>query len=57
VNSSDWKPNKWIAAVLGVFGQYFGMLYVGKGIWALFYFFLTSVIGILIFVNPRIGIF
>jgi signal peptidase I len=30
----DWKPNKWIAALLGLFVQPLGLLYVARPVWA-----------------------
>jgi len=33
-----WKPNKFVAALLGLFVQFLGMLYVARIKWALFYF-------------------
>lgn len=34
------KPNKWIAALLGLFVPALGMFYVGRPAWAVFYYFL-----------------
>lgn len=44
--SVEWKPNKWIAAALGFFGQPFGLLYVMNVKWAAIYFALGLVIGV-----------
>jgi signal peptidase I len=45
----NWKPNKWIAAFLGLFLQPFGMLYVVRVKLAFLYFFLAIAISILEF--------
>ncbi len=50
------QPNKWIAALLGLTGQYFGLLYVGKGKWAIFYFLLNAIIAVIGFIYPSINI-
>ncbi len=43
----DWKPNKYIAAVLGIFALSFAMLYVARVRWAVFYFVASiSVVGL-----------
>lgn len=41
----NW-PNKWIALALGLVGAYFGLLYVGRLVWAGIYFVATLGIGI-----------
>lgn len=33
----EWRPNKWIAAVLGLFGGFLGLLYVIRLKWAVIY--------------------
>lgn len=42
----DWKPNKWIAGVLGFFIQPLGMLYVNKLSWAFIYFGISIVLAL-----------
>ncbi|WP_041741046.1 signal peptidase I [Collimonas fungivorans] len=42
----QWKPNKWLAFVLGLLLQPIGMFYVVKPWWALFYFLFGVITGI-----------
>lgn len=42
----EWKPNKWIAATLGLFLNPLGMLYVARVKLALLYFSLVIIVGI-----------
>lgn len=46
----EWRPNKWIAAVLGFFAQPVGLLYVINLKWAVIYFVLGLLIGVSEFV-------
>lgn len=43
----EWKPNKWVAVVLGFFGQPLGMLYVVRARWALIYFATSLLIAVI----------
>ncbi len=40
----EWKPNKLIAVLLGLFAQSLAMLYLGRVKWAVFYFFVPLVV-------------
>jgi len=42
----EWRPNRWIAATLGLLGQSFGLLYVINLKWAVIYFALGLLVGI-----------
>lgn len=46
----DWKPNKWIAAVLGFFVSPLGMLYLVRVKWAVIYFGIGTLITLLEFI-------
>ena len=48
------KPNKWLAAVLGLFMQPLGLLYVARPWWAAVYFVLTIGSVVLAFVYGRV---
>jgi len=48
------KPNKWLAAVLSIFAQPLGLLYVARPWWAAFYFVLTIGSVLLAFVYGRV---
>lgn len=41
----NWKPNKWIAAALGLFLQPVGLLYVARPQWAAFYLTVLIALG------------
>ncbi len=43
----NWKPKRWIAITLGFFLQFFGLLYVGRYKWAIFYFLLSIGVAVL----------
>ena len=45
----NWKPNKWIAATLGLFLQPIGLLYVARPQWAAFYLIALVVLGVVMF--------
>jgi signal peptidase I len=47
------KPNKWLAAVLSVFVQPLGLLYVARPWWAAFYFVVTITASLLAFAYGR----
>jgi hypothetical protein len=34
----NWKPNTWIAALLGLFAQPLGLVFVARPRWAIIYF-------------------
>jgi signal peptidase I len=46
----EWRPNKWIAATLGLLAQPFGLLYVINLKWAAIYFVVGLLIGVSEFV-------
>jgi signal peptidase I len=46
----EWRPNRWIAATLGLLAQPFGLLYVISLKWAAIYFALGLLVGISEFV-------
>ena len=48
-NLLDWKPNKWIASVLGLFIPPVGMLYVNRIKWAFIYFGIEILIILFVF--------
>ena len=50
----NWRPNKWIAATLGLFLQPVGLLYVARPHWAAFYLVLLFALGIGMLVFPAI---
>lgn len=43
----NWKPNKWIAGVLGLLAQPLGLLYVARPGWAVVYFIALCAVGYL----------
>lgn len=50
-----WRPNRWIAAVLGFFLQPLGMLYVVRVKWAIAYFLASTVITVAEFILRQDG--
>jgi signal peptidase I len=53
---AEWKPNRWIAALLSLFLNPFGMLYLQRPAFALGYFLLTSSLGLAAFSAMFLGL-